>query len=187
MKKHSVLKAPVLATVLATFFCCVGITKEQQQKRDISSSILSNFPGYHLLTLEERDRDARAFIIQHFSKANPSVVHADFDGDSHQDYALLLKNDKSELSKLVVLLCPEDERCRSVFDLDISAYSGSVYLRAVARGSRISQTESIERGHTSAPVNLKCTGIRVTYFGKGEVVLYWNNKHKKIEEIATAD
>jgi len=26
------------------------------------------------------------------------------------------------------------------------------------------------------------SGIRVTYFGKAEVVLYWNNKVKKIEE-----
>jgi hypothetical protein len=39
--------------------------------------------------LKELDSDARAFFLQHFPKASPSVVHADFDGDGQLDYALL--------------------------------------------------------------------------------------------------
>ena len=70
------------------------------------------------------------------------------------------------MTKLVVLLCPEDGHCRNVYELDVSANSGSIYLRPVARGSRVSQTEAIDANH-SAPVILKFSGIRVTYFGKG--------------------
>jgi len=39
----------------------------------------------------------------------------------------------------------------------------------------------------SSPVRLKFSGIRVMYFGKGEVVLYWNEKLNKMVAIATGD
>jgi len=181
MKQRS---ASVLVVLFAALFCCVGISVGQERKNGVDS-ILGSFPGYHVLTLKERDSDAREFFVKHFQKASPSVVHADFDGDGHLDYALLLRNDKSQVTKLVVLLCPEDGHCRNVYELDVSAYSGSVYLRPVSRRSRISQTESIETD--TAPVNLKFSGIRVTYFEKGEVVLYWNKKLKKMDGITTAD
>jgi hypothetical protein len=183
MKKHTILAASILFSTV--FYCCIGLSAGEERKSDVDS-ILSSFPGYHLLTLKERDSDARAFFTQHFPKANPSVVRADFNGDGHLDYALLLRNDKSQATKLVVLLCSEDAHCRSVYDVDVSAYSGSVYLRPRTRGSRVSETEAVDTNHT-APVNLKFSGIQVTYFGKGEVVLYWNRKLKKIEEVQTAD
>src|SRR6266852_689292 len=183
MKKHTMLLASVLFSTL--FYCCIALSAGEEQKSDVDR-ILNGFPGYHLLTLQERDSDARAFFTRHFPKANPSVVHADFDGDGHLDYALLLRNDKSQATKLVVRLCSEDGHCRNVYELDVSAYSGSVYLRPVTRGSRVSQTEAIDTNH-GAPVILKFSGIRVTYFGKGEVVLYWNKKLKKIEGVQTED
>ena len=58
-----------------------------------------------MLTLQERDPDARAYIAQHFLKANVSVVRADFDGEGHEDYTLLLRNDRSAKALLVVVLC----------------------------------------------------------------------------------
>src|SRR6266849_394419 len=179
------ISASALVIALAALFCCAAISAVEDRKNNVDS-ILSSFPGYHLLTLKERDSDTRAFILQHFPSANPSVVHADFDGDGHLDYALLLRNDKSQATKLVVRLCSEDGHCRNVYELDVSAYSGSVYLRPVTRGSRVSQTEAIDTNH-GAPVILKFSGIRVTYFGKGEVVLYWNKKLKKIEGVQTED
>lgn len=168
MKKHPILTVSVLAALLSSLLCCVGIAKEEQQKSDIPNSVLANFPGYHLLTLKERDSDTRAFLAGHFPKSNPSVVHGDFDGDGHQDYALLLKNDKSPMTKLVVLLCPDDH-CRKVYELDVTMYSDLVFLRPVTAASS------------------KLTRIQVTYFEKGKVFLYWNEKVKKIKEVQTAD
>ncbi len=166
-------------------FLCFALVSSGEERKDNIDDILRSFPGYHSLTLKELDSDAKAYFLKHFPKASPSVVHADFDGDGQLDYALLLKNQKSQATKLVVLLCPKNGHYRNVFELDISAYSGSAYLRPVSRGSRISQTESIETD--TRPVNLKSSGIRVTYFGKGEVVLYWNEKLKKIDGTTTAD
>jgi hypothetical protein len=175
---------PILLNLIVGLLCFAAISTGQQQKSSIDN-IVSSFLDYHLLTLKELDSDAKEFFLKHFPKASPSVVHADFDGDGHLDYALLLRNDKSQVTKLVVLLCSEDGHCRNVYELDVSAYSGAAYLRPVSRGSRISQTESIDAD--SGPVNLKFSGIRVTYFGKGEVVLYWNKKLKKIDAITTED
>jgi hypothetical protein len=180
------VSASVLVTVFAALFCCLGVVVGGERKSDFDS-ILSGFPGYHLLTLKERDSDTRAFILQHSPKANPSVVHADFDGDGHLDYALLLRNDKSPATKLVVLLCSEDGHCRSVYELDVTGYSDSVYLRPVARGTGVSQTEAIDTTNHSSPAKLKASGVQVTYFEQGKVVLYWNIKLKKIEEVQTAD
>ena len=173
----------ILGVVL---LCCVQLPSSGEDQKNNLKSILSGFSGYHLLTLKELDSDTQAFIVRHFPKANPSLVHADFDGDGQLDYALLLRNDKSQATKLVVLLCSDDVHCRSVYELDVSAYSDSVYLRPVTKGSRVSQTEAVDSNQT-APVNLKSYGIQVTYFEKGKVVLYWNKKLKKIEEVQTAD
>jgi len=75
MKKHTMLNVSVLATLLASLLSCVGIATEEQQKSTIPGSVLANFPGYHLLTLKERDSDTGAFLAGHFPKSNPSVVH----------------------------------------------------------------------------------------------------------------
>jgi len=66
--------------------CCVALSGAEGPKRDLDV-ILSRFQGYHVMTLEERDADVRTFIRQHFPKENPSIVHADFDGDGRPDYA----------------------------------------------------------------------------------------------------
>ena len=93
----------VLLSVLALVWC-VALSGSDGQGTDLNG-VLKQFPGYHLLTLQERDPDVKAFLAQHFPKSNPSVVRADFNGDGNPDYALLLKDDKSGAAKLVVLLC----------------------------------------------------------------------------------
>ena len=154
------------------------------QAGDIDT-VLKMFPGYHVLTLQERNSDLKAFFAQHFPKSNPSVVRADFDGDGDPDYALLLKNDKSGATKLVVLLCSADSQCKSAYEVDETTYASVVYLRPVSTGSKVSQTEAIP-GDTP-PVKLHATGIQVNYFEKGKVVLHWNAKRQKIEEVQTSD
>ncbi|MGB0116868.1 MAG: hypothetical protein WCC78_15310 [Terriglobales bacterium] len=127
----------------------------------------------------------RAFFVKHFPKDNPSLVRADFDGNGHPDYALLLRDDKTGATKLVVLLCAADGQCKNVYELDETAYAGAVYLRPVSMGSKVSQTEAVSGN--SPPVKLHSTGIQVNYFEKGKVVLYWNRKLQKIEEVQTED
>src|SRR5271157_1133696 len=107
----------VLALALTILSC--SVTGAGQERDTGLDAALKKFPGYHLLSLQERDSDTRAYFVQHFGMSNPSVVLGDFDGDGHPDYALILKNNKSGATKLVVLLCPAQDQCRSVYDLDV--------------------------------------------------------------------
>jgi len=178
----------LLVAALTNLFYLVGMSAGQGPDRVGNLDVaLKMFPGYHLLTVQERDSDVRAFILKHFAKRNPSIVRADFDGDGHLDYAMLLKNDKSEAAKVVVLLCSGEAKCRSVYDVDITGYAEIAYLRPVAAGSVVSETEAVDTASHPAAIRLKTSGVQVTYFQKGAVVLYWSKKLKKIEEIQTAD
>jgi hypothetical protein len=163
------------------------VTGAGQERDSGLDAALKKFPGYHLLSLQERDSDARAYFVQHFGKSNPSVVRGDFDGDGHPDYALILKDNKTGKAKLVVLLCPAQDQCRSVYDLDVTTDAGSIYIRPIPAGTPVSQTEAIESRNPAAPLKLTSPGIRVEYFGQAEVVLYWNKRLMKIAEIQTAD
>ena len=164
--------------------CSALASARQGQATDLDGA-LKQFPGYHVLTLQEREPDLKVFLAQHFPKSNPSVVHADFNGDGNLDYALLLKNDKTGATKLVVFLCSAESECKSTYQADETTYATIVYLRPVSTGSKVSQTEAVP-GNTP-PVKLHSTGIQVNYFEKAKVVLHWNPKRQKIEEIQTGD
>lgn len=173
---------------LVVLAACIGFlqwsTLSIGQEPKSTTEIAHEFPGYHVLTLSDRDDDTRAFLTRRFPKSDSSVVRADFDADGHSDYAALLKSDTADRAKLVVLLCSSDSHCRRVYDLDLGAYSQITYLRPIARGSRVSGQDSAGR---SLIVKLNSTGIRVIYYEKGEVVLYWSKKLGKIVEVQTKD
>jgi hypothetical protein len=176
----------VRVLVVVSLLCHLALPRAEGQSNDINR-ILNRLSGYHMLTLLERNADARAFILAHVPKNNPSVVHADFDGDGHSDYAILIKDNKSGTTKLVVLLCSGDARCKNVYEMDVTSDAGEVYIRPVLIGSRVSQTGAIDTNDYPAPVRLSSSGIELTYFGQAKVVYYWNKKHKKIESVQTAD
>jgi hypothetical protein len=182
----SVRRACLFSLFLALAFS-VAAPRGNAQDDGIDKIILNDFPEFHVLTVPERDPDTRAFILAHFAKRNPSVVRADFDGDGHLDYAILLKNEKSGVAKFVILLCSEDEQCKKARDEDITSYAGEVFIKAVPTGRGVSQTEAIGDKDNPTPVRLSSTGIEVTYFEKAKVVYHWNTKHKKIETIQTGD
>jgi hypothetical protein len=180
MTRHCGWILPIVVVLLWS----VLASASDGQAGDISA-ILKQFPGYHVLTLQERDSDLKAFLAQHFPKGNPSVVRADFNGDGNPDYALLLKDDKTGAAKLLVLLCSANGQCKSVYDVDETTYASVTYLRPLSTGSKVSQMEAVP-GNTP-PVKLRSTGIEINYFEKGKVVLHWNTKRKKIEEVQTGD
>ncbi len=175
-----------LVVIALTQLCSLAKSAMGKPQAEIGS-ILKLFPGYHVMTLTERDTDTRTFLSQHYRESNSSVVRADFNGDGILDYALMLKYGKSPTAKFVVLFCSGDSTCRKVYELDVTGYSDSVYLKPVPVGSRASQTDAIDTKDSPAPVKLRSTGIEVTYFGKAKVVYYWNKKHRKIEAVQTED
>jgi len=88
--------------------------------------------------------------------------------------------------KLQILLCSGEGQCKSAYELDVAHTMISLFA-TIAVGSAVSQTEAIDANGQSSPVKLKRVGIEITFFGKSKTVLYWNSKHKKIEEVQTED
>ena len=144
------------------------------------------YPGYHLLKTTERDADTRALMAKRFAGSNPSVIHDDFDGDGRQDYAVLLKSDRSAAAELAILLCKAPERCHGVYNLDITGAEGISYLSPIPANSKIIESDSA--GENGSPaLRLTTVAVRLVYFEKGEIALYWNKQLKKIVEVATGD
>lgn len=181
------LKTLAVVWVLALLAFAAGTSSRAETAKNSLADVLKLFPGYHVVTLKECDPGMRTFVSQNYPKSNPSVVHADFDGDRIPDYALLLKNDATRVTKFVILLCPAAAPCKKVYDIDESQTSGIVYLRPVARGTKVSETDAVDTGAPAKRVTLRATAVELNYFGKASVVLYWDGAQKKIAEIATGD
>ena len=98
------LLANLVGLALLTAALCCESTVAWGQKTGLETLVRDYDHRYHMLRAEERDGDTRAFLVKHFKGSDPSVVHADFDGDGQLDYAMLLKSDTSTAAKLVVLL-----------------------------------------------------------------------------------
>ena len=167
---------------MIALLCCLKLSATEADS--VVARVLQQFPGFHVVTLQERDSDTRAWIAKHFPKSDASVVHADFDGDGHPDLALLLKSDKSAATKLVILLCPPADQCRPAYQLDLGSIEGT-YITSVRAGSKVTETEAEE--DAAPPMRLKFTGIRLVYFEKAETVFYWNAERKQFEQIQTGD
>src|SRR5690348_8495152 len=147
------LKTLVVVWVLALLAFAAGTSSSSETAKNSLADVLKLFPGYHVVTLKECDPDMRTFLSQNYPKANPSVVHADFDGDGIPDYALLLKNDATRVTKFVILLCPVAQPCKKVYDIDESQTSGIVYLRPISAGATALPTDDDDAA--SRPVKLK--------------------------------
>ena len=171
---------------LLILISCVASSRSQNARSDLPN-VLKLFPGYHLQTLKELDSDARSYVAEHYPRANPSVVHADFDGDGSPDYALLLKNNRSEAAELVVVLCPSNGSCKSVYESNEPTMASLIYLRPAPVGSRVTEKDAIGTKDEPRPFTFNSAGIEVHYFEKATVVLYWDRKHNKIEEVQTED
>jgi|SRR3990172_817255 len=152
------------------------------------SKMSSLFPGYHMVGLRELDSATSDFFLKNNLKNNPGTIEADFNGDDYLDYAVLVRRDNSNETKLAIVLCAGSSSCEITYQLDVSDQYDSVYLTAVKRGTILTQAEAIDtKDLLSDRITLEYDGVKLTYFGKAAVVLYWDKKTQKIRTIQTED
>ena len=174
-----ILIAVILVCSIPSFSCAAKKACDEQDIR-------TQFPGYHILDARDLDTMTSDYFQEKFSMLAPGLVKADFDGNGYQDLAVLLRADNVKTTKFVIFLSSASAQCAVAYELDVSLHYDSVYLTPVRAGSALSQTESIDIKTPMSPVKLAHTGIRLTYLGKAEVVLYWDDKLGKIITIQTA-
>jgi hypothetical protein len=175
----------LLGLALLMISCSVPAAA-QLKENAVDKLVRKNYPGFHLLRMSERDADVRTFLTTRSQRSNPSLVHADFDGDGHLDYALLLKSDRSAAAELSVLLCENTERCHAVYKIDITGASEIAYLSRIPPSSKIAEMDDAGENDPHA-VKLKKVGVSLSYFEKAEIALYWDKKLKKIVEVGVED
>jgi len=155
--------------IAVAFLICSTAMADAKPVEDELDVVLSHFSSQHMLTLGELDLQTRTFFLKHFPKGNPGIVRADFDGDGHEDFALLLIDNKSKATKLHILLCSGEGQCKSAYELDVAPYTDLVYLRPIAVGSTVSQTEAIDTNDQASPVKLKRVGNRIDILRQRQV------------------
>lgn len=181
------LKTLALACTLTLLIFTASRSSRSETPRHSLPEVLRLFPGYRAVSLKEFDPDTRNYLLENYPKVDPSVVRADFDGDGSPDFGLLLKNDATHVARVVILLCPARASCKAVYDLDVSQMSGIVYLRPIPPGAPVPPADDDDASSSIKQTKLKTAAVELNYFGKASVVLYWNQAHKKIEEIDTSD
>ena len=184
---RQISKAAAVGWTLALVVFVASTPLRGETARHSLPEILRLFPGYHVASLKEFDPDTRNYLLENYPKVDPSVVRADFDGDGSPDFGLLLKNDATHVARVVILLCPARASCKAVYDLDVSQMSGIVYLRPIPPGAPVPPADDDDASSSIKQTKLKTAAVELNYFGKASVVLYWNQAHKKIEEIDTSD
>lgn len=177
----------IIIAVLITFCCSIAGAESKKEINNEEMKILNQFPGYHLLGLNDLDSQTRDFFSKKFQNEIPGIVKSDFNGDGYQDYVILLRDNNSKKAKLVISFCFAASPCKILYQLDVKNFYNIVYIRSVKQGALISQTNAIDTNNYPLPVRLKYDGVKLTYLGKAEIVIYWNEKLKKIETIQTAD
>lgn len=152
--------------ILLTFLTSLCHAQTECKAAGGIDGILKTIPGYHVLTLDEHDAEAKRFFVENRLGADPSIVHADFNGDGTLDYALLAKNNQTGRTQVFIFLCSGAEY-KNAYPLDVTGAAEITYLQRT-------------RFHSLAAVS-------VVYFEKARVLLYWDKKANKIREYEAED
>jgi len=153
---------------------------------NIDNLLTGQYPDYHILGINELDSTALNYFLKKYHGQEPGILKEDFDNNGHKDIAAILKADNTNTVKFVVFLCLSDTKCVVSYELDISNYYDMVYITIVKKDTIISQVESVDRKIRLQP-KITNPGIKLTYFGKGAIVIYWDSKLKKMVSIQISD
>jgi hypothetical protein len=185
MRKLCCIFIIVIAVAIAC--CSVAAAESKKAMNNEENKIISQFPGYHILSLKDLYPETRGYFSRDYPNEKPGIVKSDFNGDGYQDYAVLLKKNNAQKTKLVILFCSAVSPCNKIDEVDVGYSYAIVYLRLVKSGTVIEETDAADTENPSSPMRLKHAGVELTYSGQAKIVYYWNEKLKKIETMQTAD
>jgi len=178
----------MLPFILTVSFGFIAISEGKKDLKCTSFEIVKKFPGKHILSLNDLDKETRYYFKSTFPNNNPGIVESDLNGDGNRDYSILLRDNNSSTTKLLIFFCLKNLSLKKMYELDVTSLNDIVFLNIVNKDTFISQTEAIDiKNEHLLSKKLIHDGVKLTYFGKAEIVLFWNDKLKKIETIQTSD
>ncbi len=140
--------------------------------------------GYGFLEMNDLDQHTQTYYKTNWQYKTPGNVIGDFNGDGTDDNATLFIEQEDSNNILLSIALNREYGMQEVFFESIGAYKGIIFISPVKNSAELSTSRALDY---EGFVKLEYSAIRVTYFGKGEVVYYWSNEHQEIRSIQTAD
>jgi hypothetical protein len=156
-------------------------------KKEYLKLIKNNFPNYILLRIDDLNSFTKPYFKEHYSGLNPSLIHLDFNGDGHLDYAFLLRNKDSKDAKTIfaVFLNNGKGNYELIHQRKDDIYRDDTFIVPIKAGKIITETDSIDKKEPLKKVVLNNYSIEYNVLGKGIVIFYWDEIVKKISSITT--
>lgn len=117
---------------------------------------------------------------------SPSVIHADFDGNGIDDYAILIRELAPQAPDEVfaVLMGLGDGRYRVSMKAFFGNLMDEVYLGYVPAGALL--TPAAESRNAREPVRLDHPAVTLIYFGRATDAFYWNPEKSVFDSMPIA-
>ncbi|CAB1059474.1 hypothetical protein D1BOALGB6SA_4236 [Olavius sp. associated proteobacterium Delta 1] len=151
-----------------------------------SSKLINEyFPNYDLLEYQDLDFFGKDCFEEYRSKYNPGIVNRDFNGDSLNDFAFLLKDVKSNSDDVIfaIFLKQSKDNYKLTINHDLKGYKGIVFILPVEPGKVLKETEAVDTRKPRRKIKLKNAAIELWYCGKTTVVFYWNLELNRFDSI----
>lgn len=206
MEKHRNIRSVILFGLLPPLFSfsLISLTsgKEKAQNNSEFHQLVTNFNADARI-IKKADIDTFCYSVDYPLVSNPGLVEADFNGDKKTDYAVLLqlgkpfdtvsildgKQFKDEKAKvtLVVFMAEGNKKFKTITlvkDDDIEAYYPLNLYIEIQPSDTVRESEALEGGKK---IYLDAPGILLVYCERSAVVIYWDKKTKKFDEIWVSD
>lgn len=161
-----------------------AIGQESPQKAPAEpplAAILAHFfPGYAPVTLGDLAEEVGALTVQDaaydHSDRSPTAIRADFDGNGHADYAVLIKKQTASGSDEVfaILMGYGEGRYAKTMESFFGRLSEDIYLGYVPAGTEIRLTVA-SPDVAPIPLRLKTAGVTLNVLNQASDVLYWDS------------
>ncbi len=150
------------------------------------------FPGYAPVTLGDLAAEVGALTVSDgaydHSDRSPTAIRADFDGNGHADYAVLIRKHTASGSDEIfaILLGHGQGRYAKTMESYFGTLSEDIYLGYVPAGTEIRLTVA-SPVLEPIPLRLEAPAVTLNVLNHGRDVLYWDAKPAMFRRASIAD
>jgi len=151
------------------------------------------FPGYAPVALGDLAAEVGALTVNDpvydSSDRSPTAIRADFDGNGHADFAVLIgRNADSSSDEIFAILMGYGQgRYAKVMESYFGGLSKDIYLGYVPAGSEVRPSAPVALGVEPEPVKLRVPAVTLNVLKETSDVFYWDGQRKSFSRATAAD
>jgi len=157
-------------------------TKQNAIPDILALQIKSSYPACRLLQLSDSDKGLQEYLIGTPRGINPGYIAADFNGDTKEDYAVLLLCDDKNIPKILFTVFMSSKN-GSYSCIDIHTWTGTLYLKNLYLD--IFTPGKIREHDSRRVIPIKNHSVLLVLFESASQVYYW--KDGKFNNIQISD